>query len=413
MTFIKKYKNILSGLLINTVEYYSVVLYGYYTSVMAPVFFPSDNPKLNEKMGLAVFALSFILQPWGAFLMGKMGDRYGRKMTLVLGVLLVALPTLLVGLLPGYEMLGILAPFILLIALIIQSVGSVGGYNGTAVFLNEFSESRTKAFLSGLLIASSFFGALVASLFGTFGTALGGWRSAFLMGGILGIATLGLRKHLEETPVFKKSLKEKGIESSSFLEILHTRKRNLVCALGIAAGYNLPFYLISVYFNSFLVSDLHISHSATLLYNTIVLCFWAVLLPLMGHVGDKIGTKRLMLISSVGLALLSVPLFMWGMADPTLLNLTLLRIILSLLGIGILAPASAYLITLFPVQERQRGVGTCAALGTTLFGGTAPFICSLLVEATGQPIAPGYYLAFCSLACAISIMASKPFSDSK
>jgi MHS family proline/betaine transporter-like MFS transporter len=414
MDFIKKYRNVLAGLLINTVERHSAVLYGCYASIMAPVFFPTNDPKLNEMRALGVFALTFVMQPVAGFLLGRIGDHYGRKASMIIGVLLISIPTFLIGILPGYETLGVIAPLLLIIALILQSAGSVAAYNGTAVFLNEFASSRMKSLFSGLLVSSSFAGAAIASLCGAVSSSPTGWRMPFIVGSILGLCMLGLRKYLEETPVFQKSLKtqkNKHEKQKSFLEIIRTRKRNLLCTIGIAAGYSLPFYTISIYFNSFLTLDLGISHSSMLAYNMFVLIFWALALPFMGYLADKIETRRLMFFSALSLAVFSIPLFSWAMMAPTLTNLTILRIVLSIFSIAILAPATSYISQLFAVRERQTSLGTGDAIGSLLFGGTAPFICRFLVETMKDPLAPAYYLAFCGVLTAASIWFAKPVDE--
>jgi len=142
-----------------------------------------------------------------------------------------------------------------------------------------------------------------------------------------------------------------------------------------------------------------------------VLIFWAVTLPFMGHVADKIGTRRLMLFSSLALAALSVPLFSWAMVAPNLTNITILRLILSIFSISILAPATSYVAQLFVVRERQTSLGTGDAIGTVLFGGTAPLICRFLIDQTGSTVAPAYYLSLCALICAFSIWYAKPLEE--
>ncbi len=412
MGFIKKYKNVLAGLLINTVEHHSTVLYGYYASLMAPIFFPADDPKLNEMRALGVFALTFVMQPVAGFILGRIGDLYGRKLSMIVGVLSIAIPTLLIGILPGYETLGIIAPILLIFALMIQSAGGAAAYSGTAVFLNEFGSSKVQSLLSALLSASGFIGAIIASFCGALYDSNSEWRLSFIGGGILGLLLMRLRSQLEETPVFKKSLREKGLHpSKSFLEVIKSRKRNFICAIGIAGGCNLPFYLICIYFNSLLVVDLGVPHPSMLKYNMGLLAFWGLFLPLVGHISDKVGIKRLMMVSALGLVFLSIPFFAWTLEDLTLTKIHLLRGLLSIFAMGILAPGTAYIMPLFEVQERQTGSSVAYAVGAVLFGGTAPFICRLLVDQTGHPIAPAYYLAFCGLMTAASIWYAKPVEE--
>ncbi len=412
MQFFRKYKNVLSALSINAIESFDFVLYGYYATLIAPVFFSDQNPKAAQLKALLIFAAMFIIKPLGGLIFGHIGDKHGRKKSLITSVLVISIPTFFIGILPGYEQLGSLAPTLLVILLSIQGLGAAAANSGAAIFLNEHAKPNTKAFFSGLLFSAAFMGAAMASLLGIFFVSHypdWGWRAVFVIGSILGLLILVLRNTIEETPLFQNSYKNKAIKTKiPFREILKKHKRNLMATMGIAAGANLPFYIILIYINTILSSDLHISSANILMYNVFILLFWSISLPFFGHLGDKVGERRLMLTASVLLIIVPIPLMKWFVSEKTVFSLMTGRVILSLVAMGVVAPCSAYLARLFPVHERQTGVGFGYFTGSAIFGGTAPSICLYCTQAFNIELFPAIYLAFGGAISLLSLWVSKP-----
>lgn len=414
MNFLKKYKNIASGLSINAMESFDFVLYGYYSHLIAPLFFPDTDQKSVQLKALLVFAAMFLMKPLGGIIFGYIGDKYGRKTSLIWSVLVISIPTFLIGILPGYDILGIWAPFLLVLALSVQGVGAAAAYSGVAVFLNEHSKPNTKALFSGFLFSAAFLGAAFASLLGIFFVShypVWGWRLVFIFGSLLGIFILKLRNNLEETPQFIASCQQKKVASLPLLSILKKRKRNFLCCVGIAAGANIPFYVILIYINSILSTDLHLTSSVILGYNVSLLLFWALVLPFFGYLGDKIGEKNLMLISSFLLMLAPIPIMQWFLSEKTLSALMVGRLILSLIAIGIVAPCSSFLARLFPTNERQTGLGFGYFFGVALFGGTAPSLCLYCSEVFHTAMFPGFYLSLCGAMTIAALYLSKTIKE--
>lgn len=415
MNYLQKYKNIICGLLINAMESFDFVLYGYYATLIAPVFFPDEDPKLEQLKALLVFAAMFVMKPLGGLIFGHIGDRYGRRTSLIISVMVITIPTFLIGLLPGYDVLGILAPIFLVIFLSIQGLGAAAANSSAAVFLNEHAKPHTKSLFSGFLFSSAFFGAAFASLLGIFFVKhypLWGWRIVFLIGSILGLGILVLRKNLEETPSFKKQSHSVSTKKATPLrDILSRRKKNLLCTMGIAAGANLPFFVILIYINTILSADLFVPNPDILRHNVYVLLFWTILLPLFGALGDRIGEKKLMLIGSGLLVLVPVPLMQWFLAEKTVPVLLASRFLLSLASMSIVAPCAAYLARLFPVEERQTGLGFGYFMGAALFGGTAPSVCLYFSTLFASPLFPGFYLSLFGVLTFVCLKSSRIVSN--
>jgi MHS family proline/betaine transporter-like MFS transporter len=223
---------------------------------------------------------------------------------------------------------------------------------------------------------------------------LWGWRIVFFIGGFLGLGILILRNNLEETPSFKKKAQTVIKKAATPLkDILRRRKRNLLCTMGIAAGANLPFFTVLIYINTILSADLSVSNADILIHNVWVLLFWTALLPLFGALGDKIGEKKLMLLGAICLIVIPVPLMQWFLSNKTISTLMVSRVLLSLIAMAIVAPCSAFLSRLFPVEERQTGLGFGYFMGAALFGGTAPSICLYFSGLLNSPLFPGIYLS--------------------
>lgn len=149
MQFFRKYKNVLSALSINAIESFDFVLYGYYATLIAPIFFQDNDLKVTQLKALLVFAAMFLMNPLGGLIFGHIGDKYGRKKSLIISVLVISIPTFCIGVLPGYKQLGFLAPVLLVILLSIQGLGAAAANSGAAIFLNEHAKPNTKALLVG------------------------------------------------------------------------------------------------------------------------------------------------------------------------------------------------------------------------------------------------------------------------
>ncbi|GIN21631.1 MFS transporter [Siminovitchia fordii] len=389
----------------NAMEWFDFGLYSYLAVIISQNFFSAvKNDEIKLVFTFATFAIAFLMRPLGGIIFGKIGDKLGRKVVLTITIMLMAFSTLLIGLLPTYNQIGIWAPILLLIARIIQGFSTGGEYAGAMVYIAESSPDNKRNMLgSGLEIgtlAGYILASLVASiLFITLSDqqmASWGWRIPFLLGLPLGLVGFYLRNSLEETPIFENELSDNGVQEEGFLTILRNHKRDVLVCFVAVAFFNITNYMLLSYMPSYLDQIIGLSSTLGTVLITIVMVIMVPLAFMFGKLGDKIGNKTVFLIGLGGLTLLSVLAFY-------LINLnTLVFISLGILILGVLLstyegtmPGS--LPTMFYTDIRYRTLAVTFNVSVSLFGGTTPLVSTWLVHQTGNNLAPGFYLTIVSI----------------
>ena len=394
----KNYKAILAAMIGNALEYYDVMLYGFFATMLAPLFFPTDNQAISIISSLGTFAAGFIMRPLGGFIFGHLGDKFGRRQALVLAIFLVTIPTFTIGVLPTYAKIGIAAPIILVACRLLQGFCVGGEYSGASIFVVEYSKRGREAFAGSVLCAAGFFGGVLGTFIGFLCTLPSmpswGWRLPFLLGSLIGLIGYYLRTSVNESPDFIRHKDEKT-EKIPLWGVLQRRRKSLLCTIGIGATSLIPFYLASVYMGHLLSSELHIPTFQIMSINVILNIFLILLLPLMGLLADRIvGKEKLMTLSSLLSIIVAYPLFLHLNQNLSLWNIIFVQAVLGVITAGFGAPSMALLSTFFPVHERYSGIGFGYALGGALLGGTTPLIIASLVIWFGSCIVPAYYLMF-------------------
>jgi MHS family proline/betaine transporter-like MFS transporter len=335
------------------------------------------------------------MRPLGGILFGHIGDRYGRRPALALSILLVTIPTLVIGLLPTYAQIGIIAPIILVICRLLQGLCVGGEYSGAAIFVIEHSRKGQEAFAGSILAATGFFGGFIGTILGALCTLPSmpswGWRIPFLIGTFIGIIGYYIRTHVDESPAFSQLQQTKALIRAPLKKVILTKTRNLLCTLGIGAQALVPLYIVTVYLST-LLSQLKIDTSQIMVFNSMIAILWMVAFPCMGKIADKIGTRKIMATAALAAILVAYPLFYLLAIAPSVQSILFIQIILSLAGAAFAAPSATLLTKLFPVEERYSGIGFGYALGGALLGGTTPLIVTTLVNWTQSPTAPAFYI---------------------
>ncbi|MBA3814664.1 MAG: MFS transporter [Alphaproteobacteria bacterium] len=408
-------KKVLAAAMIgNALEYYDFTLYGFFAAYLSPLYFPSDDPLTSMIASFGAFAAGFLMRPLGGLIFGHVGDRYGRRLALLISVLLVTFPTLIIGILPTYSQIGILAPIAIVLCRIIQGICTAGEYTGATVLIAEYTEHNRPGFACSILPASSLIGAILGTILGAICLMdimpSWAWRLPFIMGFVFGLFGLYIRKEIKESPAFSNLSKNHAVPKSPVLEIFKYQKRNLLCTIGIGAAALAPFYIISVYINS-LIAQLSTSASYAMFLNVGVLLMWMFFLPIIGYFSDKVGLKKMMSYGAILLSVVSLPVFSYVNYDISIGKILLAQITLSLCGAFFVAPLGAFLATkIFPTSYRYSGIALGISCGEAVFGGTAPLIATALVALTGAFIAPGFYLMFCGLIGLLSLHYYKPIA---
>lgn len=394
----------------NVIEWFDYAAYGYLATVLATVFFPPASSTAGLLATFGVFALSFLVRPLGGAIWGRLGDRLGRRVALSLSISIMSVATFLVGCLPGYASIGLAAPVLLLLVRLAQGLSAAGEYPGAATFLYEYAPPERRGRYSSVVPASTATGLLVGSVVVWALTSTlsepamhdWGWRVPFLVAAPMGVIGRYIRTRLEDTPQFRRQSAESPVVIP-LRTMLATYRRQLLVACGVTCLNAVGFYMLLSYLPTYLSKTVGIDERAAFVTTTISLVGYVAVVLLIGRLSDRIGRFRMLLAAGVLFTLLSVPLFALMGAGGVVIAAVCqfaLGVLLTLND----AVLPAYLAELFPTKVRYSGFGIAFNTANALFGGTAPFIATALLDGTGNDLAPAWYLAVAGAASAGSLL---------
>lgn len=390
----------------NFVEWFDFAVYGFLATVIAAHFFPSGDPSVALLKTFAVFAVAFAFRPLGGIFFGMLGDRIGRKRVLAMTILLMAGATTLIGLLPTYAQIGLVAPLLLTIIRCAQGFSAGGEYAGACAYLMEHAPRTQRAWYGSFIPVSTFTAfacaaviayALDASL-SPEAMATWGWRVPFLIAAPMGIVGLYLRWRLDETPAFQAVAQEHAVAHSPLRETLKTQGGAICCLGAFVSLTALSFYTFTTYFTTYLQVAGGLTRATALLISVIALVFAALMCPLAGAYSDKVGRRATILTTGVGLILVVYPAFM--MASSGSFAASIVGVMMLAVGAVLSGVVTAALLSeIFPTRTRYTASAITYNMAYTIFGGTAPLMATWLIGMTGSNLAPAYYLM------AISVLA--------
>ena len=397
-------KVIAAGMIGNVLEWYDFAIYGYFAASIGRHFFPREDAVAQLLAAFGVFALGYLVRPIGGALIGHIGDRYGRRTALTVSVTAMAVPTFLMGLLPGYETLGLLAPIALVLLRMIQGLSVGGEYTSSMVFLVERAPADHRGLMGaficcgttiGILLGSGM-GATIAATMTTETLDAWGWRIPFLLGIVVGVAGFILRRHvIEAAPAVRG-------ERSPIVETLRDHWR-LVARLAALSVFNaVSFYVMFVYVASWLQTADGISPAHALEINTISMMILLPALLASGWLSDRFGRKPILMLSTGLAVVVALPLF-WVIYHPSPALILLGQMGFGLV-IGLYGGTQA---TTMVESAPERIRCTAVALGYNVclgvIGGLTPLVATWLVERTGDELAPAYLIM---IAAAVSFFAA-------
>ncbi|HGV9312898.1 TPA: MFS transporter [Enterobacter hormaechei] len=411
-TVLRKNKKVLiASLTGSSIEWFDYFLYGTAAAlVFNKIFFPMVDPVIGLILSYLSFSLTFFIRPIGGVLFAHIGDRIGRKKTLVLTLSLMGGATVMIGLLPTYDMIGMCAPALLILMRIIQGMG-IGGERGGALLLAyEYAPEKRKGFFGSIPQAGVTIGMLMATFIVSLMTLFSeedflswGWRIPFLLSSVLVILGLWIRKDIDETPDFQKVKKSGQVAKAPLRDTIKHHWREVLIAAGLKVVETAPFYIFSTFVVSYATTTLTYQKSQALEAVTLGALVATIMIPLMGLLSDRVGRQRMYAVSVFVLGLFIVPWFMllntgttWGI------------VLATVIAFGVLwAPVTAVLGTLcseiFSANVRYTGITLGYQLGAALAGGTAPLIATgLLAKYDGDWVPVAWYLG---VTVAISLIA--------
>jgi metabolite-proton symporter len=389
-------KALIASLIGSSIEWYDYFLYGTIAAlIFSKLYFPSGDPVVGLMLAYTSFALPFFIRPLGGVIFSHIGDKIGRKKTLVMTLSLMGGATVLIGLLPTYEAIGIWAPILLIALRLIQGLGIGGEWGGALLLATEYAPPEKRGFFGSIPQMGVTIGLLLGTLSISFMTLLPnaqfeawGWRVPFILSALLVFIGLWIRNGIDETPAFKEAKESGNISKVPLIDTFKYHWKEVLIAVGAKVVETAPFYIFGTFIISYATGTLGFERSSTLNAVTIATLVTTIMIPFMGKLSDKVGRKPLYIGGTVAMILFAFPYFYLLSLD-SVLWLTVATII----GLGIIwAPITAVLGTMFSeifsTSVRYTGVTVGYQLGAAIAGGTAPLIATALLSAYNNSFVP-------------------------
>ena len=395
-------------------EWCDYFLYGTVAAlVFNQLFFPAEDPAVGTMLAFASFALSFFIRPFGGIIFSHIGDRIGRKKTLVLTLGLMGGATVLMGLLPTYQAIGIAAPILMVLLRLVQGLGIGGEWGGAMLLAVEYAPKERRGFFGSVPQMGVTIGMLLATLALTVMSMLPddvflswGWRVPFVLSAVLVFVGLWIRKGIDETPSFKKNQEAGNVVAVPLLETLKHHKREVLIAVGAKFVETAPFYIMSTFIVYYATKELGFSRTQALNAVTVATVVTTLLIPLMGALSDRIGRKTVYIAGVLMMMAYAFPYF-WLLQTRSFSMLILATVI----GLGVIwAPTTAVLGTMFSEifksNVRYTGITLGYQIGAALAGGTAPLVATFLLAKFDHSYVPiALYIIFTGLVSLVAIAA--------
>ncbi|KAA0099490.1 MFS transporter [Mycolicibacterium sp. P1-18] len=397
----------LAGGLGTLIEYYDYALYGYVSAIIAPLFFPNQDPVAALLSVLALFALSYVIRPLGGIYFGWVGDRFGRKRALLVTIIGIGIASTTIGLLPTYATVGVLAPILLFVVRIAQGFFAGGEVGGAATVIAEAApngrKSRYAAFVpmgtnGGFAIASAAIG-VVSGLLAADQLSSWGWRIPFLLAAPLTVICYFARRTL---PDIDRNVK-KASHGFPLLSALKSYPGPLAQATALGIGVQGAAYIGSTFIAIYLVTNLDYPKAPVYWITAGVTIFAVALMPFTGRLADRIGPIKVAVIGLVGYTVVTYPALL--LMDLGSLGFAGLGYALIMVNMAFLQVAS-YTITpqLFDDEVRYTGTALATNISVVIAGGTAPYIATWLVSRTDNLRSPYFFVALTSLIGLVAII---------
>lgn len=388
----------------NFIEWFDFAIYGFLATILTKEFFPGGDLTVGLLKTFAVFAVAFAFRPLGGVFFGMIGDRIGRKKTLSATILLMAAATTLMGLLPSHAAIGFWAPALLTILRCVQAFSAGGEYAGACAYVMEHAPPGRRGYLGSFIPFTTFstfaFAAVIAWVLETIlapeAMSSWGWRIPFLVAAPVGLIGLYLRLSLSETPAFKALEQEHAVAHAPVTEAVHSQLPGMFKLGAFISVTALSFYTFTTYFTTYLKTVAHLPSTTALLVVVLALFFAALLCPLAGLYTDWVGRRRTIFSICIFFIIVIYPAFSlggMGYLPSALLGVALLAIP-ALFANVVTVPL---LSEVFLTRNRYTASALTYNIAYTVFGGTAPFMATWLIWATGESMAPAFYIALISL----------------
>jgi MHS family alpha-ketoglutarate permease-like MFS transporter len=397
----------------NLVEWFDFYIYSFCALYFSSAFFPKQNPTAQLLNTAGIFAAGFLMRPIGGWLFGRVADRYGRRNSMMISVLMMCFGSLMIAALPTHATIGNAAPALLLVARLFQGLSVGGEYGTSATYMSEVAEPGRKGFYASFQYVTLIGGQLCALLvLGILQLFLShdelvawGWRIPFVVGAFVALVALYLRRSLHETTTeSERSSKAAGSVSA----LLRNHTRAFLTVLGFTAGGSLIFYAFTTYMQKYLVNTVGMSTKTASGVMTVCLLIYMLLQPAFGALSDRIGRKTSMILFGLLAAICTTPIFsaLRGVSSPEMAGVF---IVAALAIVSLYTSISGLLkAEMFPVEVRALGVGLSYAIANAIFGGSAEYVALWFKTVGHEQYFYWYVSGMCALACLVAIAMPDP-----
>ncbi|MGW6975732.1 glycine betaine/L-proline transporter ProP [Streptomyces sp. NPDC054952] len=409
----------------NAMEWFDFGIYSYLAVTLGHVFFPSGSDTTQLLSSFATFAVAFLVRPLGGMFFGPMGDRLGRKKVLALTMIMMAVGTFAIGLIPSHDTIGVGAPVLLIVFRMLQGFSTGGEYGGASTFIAEYAPDKRRGFFGSFLEIGTLAGyvgaaGLVTALYALLDDPqmdAWGWRIPFLVAGPLGLVGLYLRLRLDETPAFRKleggkvrateaADRVETIAKGDLAQIFRQYWPTLILCVCLVGAYSITDYMLLSYMPTYLSDELGYSETHGLLILIGVMIFLMLLISQVGKLSDRFGRKPLLMAGMVGFFVLSLPSFLL-IRQGGIPAITLGMLMLGLSLVCLLGTMSSALPALFPTHVRYGSLSVAYNLSASIFGGTTPLLITALISWSGTNLMPAYYAMAAGLVGIIAVACMK------
>jgi MHS family proline/betaine transporter-like MFS transporter len=408
----KPLKIVISGVIGNILENYDYVLYASFAVIIGQTFLSIKDPYPAMLATFAIFAAGFITRPIGAIIFGHIGDKYSRKLALSISIMLMSFPTALIGILPAYSEIGILAPIILVIIRLLQGISIGGETSGFMTYLMEaMPNSKRKGFIGSIALSSTaiglFLGFLASFLCNFyFAEVSWAWRVPFLISLPVGLVGFYIRSKLEESFEFALLKKQGGLYKSPFKELLKKHRKQFFIICGLFISISVPFYIFFAFLSNFLITILQYQPIQVSTIYLVCTTIFAVIALISGWLSDRFGAYKTLLYSSISFACLVLPIFSLILSDN--FRLTLLGCVAFIVSAGLYQGAvPALIIKIFPTKVRSIGTAFSFNMVSVIFGGLTPLFLTFLIKISNNYYIVPLYLLLALLVTILTIRVSK------
>lgn len=382
-------------------EWYDFALFGYFAPVIGKLFFPSFDSITQLLAAYGAFAAGYLARPLGGLFFGYIGDKYGRKKALVLTMILMAIPTVIIGFLPTYNNIGIMASILLISLRLLQGISMGGNYSGSITFTTEHSPEKNRGLIGSFAVTSCLLGlllgsgtaALCSTIFDAVALENWGWRIPFLSGVLICFIGYYIRRTVPESPAYEAAKKSGELIANPIKTLFRDYSGVLLSMVVIVMLHDLSFYILFMYMPTHMSEFLFMEKSTALTVNTVNMIFVIIFTIGAAWLSDRYGRRKIMGIAAVLFVIGTIPLLM--VVNSSANNLLYIFLAQTLLAVGVggyFGPLPAFMVEAFPTKIRSSAISATTNISGPIFGGTAPLVVTFLINLTGTNMVPAYYL---------------------